>query len=419
MTPKQQQQFLKSLNRTQIEIIAHEWSLWARPKQLPPALPWRVWLLMAGRGFGKTRAGAEWVRAMAMAGVKGQIALVGETDDDTRHVMVEGPSGVLRIAPRHERPQWLPSRRMLVWPNGVVGRCYSAVDPEQLRGPEHSLAWCDEIAKWPYQATWDNLVLGLRIGDMPRIVATTTPRPKPWLKELASEQGVVVTTGKTVENSVHLAPGFINAVQQRYGHLAMGRQELEGVLITDNPDALWQRSDLVALRRDAPSREDLALVVVGVDPALGGGDETGIIVAGRDRENHIWILEDASLRASPHEWAARIVQASRRWRARRVVVEVNQGGVLVTETLKAKGVRLPIEPVRAVQGKTRRAEPVAAAYGEGLVSHGGIFERLEDQMCACIPGQVMTPSPDRLDAMVWAVTTLLRNRQPEIKTLSF
>lgn len=415
MTRQQRQQLIRSLTPAEIELLNHEWPLWARAKQLPPSLPWRVWLLMAGRGFGKTRAGAEWIRMQAQAGSIGQIALVGETEDDTRHVMVEGPSGVLRISPPEERPEWLPSRRLLLWPNGTVGRCYSASDPEQLRGPEHQFAWCDEVAKWPFEDAWHNLMLGLRIGHAPRVVATTTPRPKKWLVALAAEDGVITTTGRMIENRANLAAEFVETVERRYRHHRLGPQELDGVLLDENPDALWTREAIEAVRRPPPARDALLEVVIGVDPAVGGDDEAGIVIAGRDQHGTCWVLDDASLRAAPAQWAARIVQVSRRWRANRVIVEVNQGGQLVADILHTKGVRLPIQAVHARQAKISRAEPVAAAYAEGKVLHGGRFDRLEDQMCTASPGR--GASPDRLDALVWALTGLIWRRQT--KTRSF
>ena len=214
-----------------------EWPLWARPEQLVPGLPWRVWLLMAGRGFGKTRAGAEWVRMQARAGCSGQIALVGETEDDARAVMIEGPSGILAVSPPQERPHWLPSRRLLVWPNGVVGRSYSASDPEQLRGPEHQLTWCDEVAKWPLEDTWHNLMLGLRVGVEPRVVATTTPRPKQWLVALSREDRVITTTGSTSENRANLAPEFLDAIEKRYRNSTLGSPDHSGEPVLEGQSA--------------------------------------------------------------------------------------------------------------------------------------------------------------------------------------
>lgn len=372
---------------------------------------------MAGRGFGKTRAGAEWIRSMAWARPEGQLALVGETCHDVRHVMIEGPSGILSITPSSERPDWYPSRRLLAWPNGAKGWCFSASEPDQLRGPEMEFAWCDEIAKWPYDAAWDNLMLGLRVGDMPRVVATTTPRPKQWLISLSQQPDVVVSYGSSFENAPNLAPGFLESVKARYGALDLGRQELEGCLLREHPEALWNRSNLNMIRKPTPERSDLTHVVVGIDPAIGGADETGIIVAGRDGDGCFWVLEDASLRAPPNQWARRISQISRSWRANRLVAEVNQGGNLVTDVLRTRGIRLPIQTVRASQGKSVRAEPVAAAYAEGQVFHAGRFDVLEDQMCACVPGEKPSSSPDRLDAMVWALTALMSPRQHRVQNL--
>jgi len=419
MTTAERQRLIASLTADEIDYLIHDWEIWARPKQLPPAPPWRIWLLMAGRGFGKTRAGAEWIRARAQARPKGQIALVGETSHDVRHVMIEGPSGILAISPITERPDWYPSRRMLIWPNGVVGRCFSASEPDQLRGPEMEFAWCDEIAKWPFAAAWDNLMLGLRAGRAPQVVATTTPRPKQWLIALTRQPDVVVTQGSSDENAAHLAPGFLQSVRAQYGALDLGRQELDGCLLEEHPKALWKRSSLGQLRQQAPERAAFAMVVIGIDPAIGCGDETGIVVAGRDKEGYLWVLDDASLHAPAHQWARRIAQLSRTWRANRLVAEVNQGGELVTDVLRNRDIRLPIQTVRARHGKTIRAEPVAAAYADGQVRHAGKFDALEDQMCACVPGERPNPSPDRLDAMVWALTALLQYRQHRVQNFDW
>ena len=422
MTPNQRKTLISKLTPIQVQMLAHEWLLWARPKQLPPPLPWRVWLLMAGRGFGKTRAGAEWVRMVAKKKCAGRIALVGETEDDTRHVMVEGASGILSISPLYERPQWLPSRRLLLWPNGVVGRCFSASDPEQLRGPEHQYAWADEVAKWQSEESWHNLMLGLRIGHAPRVVATTTPRPKKWLMNLIKEEGVIVTTGATHENSENLAAEFLTAVENRYRNTHLGRQELDGCLVEENPDALWKREAIEMIKRPTPERRELVQVVIGVDPAVGGADETGIIVAGKEASGVCWVLEDLSLRAAPTVWASRILQASKRWQANRLVVEVNQGGNLIKDVLHTKGIRLPIRAVHARKTKTARAEPIASAYAEGKVLHAGDFDQLEDQMCSANPGTKRSAagsSPDRLDAMVWALTDLIWGKDVSTRTFSF
>ena len=406
-TPATIDEFLAALGPGEAERLIHSWPLWARPAQLPPAGSWRVWLLMAGRGFGKTRAGAEWVRWLAENGKAGSIALVGDTADDVRQVMVEGPSGLLAVAPASRRPQWRRSLRRLEWPNGVVARCYAAVDPEQLRGPEFDHAWADEIGKWPDPAAWDNLMLALRRGSAPRCLATTTPRPRRWLHDLAAAPDTVLVRGSTAENAANLAPGFIAAMMTRFGDGALARQELQGEMMGSMPGALWRRDELAACRAAAPRRHDLLRVVIGVDPALGGPGETGIVVVGKDNGGMIWVLEDASAALPPAAWAERVARCFDRWRAEAVIAEINQGGALVRSLLGQAGTPLPLREVRAMRAKSHRAEPVAAAYERGEVRHAGAFPELEDQMCACVPGQRQSPSPDRLDALVWAVNACL------------
>ena len=363
--------------------------------------------MLAGRGFGKTRAGAEWVRNLAESGQARTIALVGDTADDVRHVMVEGPSGMLAVPQTMRRPVWKPSLRQLEWPNGAVARCYSAADPDQLRGPEFDHAWADEIAKWADPMAWDNLMLALRMGRNPQCLATTTPRPHRWLRDLAAASDTVLVTGRTADNAANLAPQFLQAMQARFGSSDLALQELEGELMDSLPGALWSRRVLAGCRADPPERAALLRIVIGVDPAIGGPGETGIIVAGRDRDGIIWILEDASAVRSPAGWAAEVVTCFRRWRAEAVIAEINQGGALVRSLLTQQGTALPLREVRAMRAKSLRAEPVAAAYERGEVRHAACFEALEDQMCGCIPGQRQLPSPDRLDALVWAVNALL------------
>lgn len=399
--------FLAAFSAAETDRLIHCWPLWARAAQLPPPGNWRVWLLLAGRGFGKTRAGAEWIRNLAESGAARQIALVGDTADDVRHVMVEGPSGMLAIPRAVMRPVWKPSLRRLEWPNGVVARCYSAADPDQLRGPEFDHAWADEIAKWADPMAWNNLMLALRAGRHPRCLATTTPRPHRWLRDLAAAAGTVLVTGRTADNTANLAPQFLQAMQTRFGSSDLARQELDGELIESLPGALWSSRMLAACRAEPPARAALLRVVIGVDPAIGGPGETGIIVAGKDRDGIIWVLEDASAVRSPAGWAAEILRCFRRWRAEAVIAEINQGGALVRSLLTQQGAPLPLREVRAMRAKSLRAEPVAAAYERGGVRHAGRFEALEDQMCACVPGQRQTPSPDRLDALVWAVNALI------------
>lgn len=411
MTPAERALFITSLTPHEARYLAFFWPVWARDKQLPPAGHWRVWLLLAGRGFGKTRAGAEWIRWLAETGQARHIGLVGDTADDVRHVMIEGASGILRISPPDQRPHYYKSQRKLVWPSGAIARCYSADDPEQLRGPEFDFAWADEIAKWRYPAAWDNLMFALRGGDTPQVLATTTPRMRQWLVDLSTAPDTVMVQGATMENQANLAPGFLRAITARYQGSALGRQELDGLLLAEHEGALWSVSGLAACRHAMPARDSLFRIVVGVDPALGGPGETGIVVAGKDKQGMIWILEDASCAGQPDIWINRVRQCFDKWRAEAVIAEINQGGALVRRLLQTTGPALPIREVRAMRAKAIRAEPVAAAYANGLVRHAGDFPALEGQMCACLPGlpptRRQTPSPDRLDALVWAVNALL------------
>lgn len=394
--------------------LLHDWPLWARDKQLPPAGDWRVWLILAGRGFGKTRTGAEWVRHLAETGRAGRIALVGETAADVRDVMVEGESGLLSCCPPWARPRYEPSKRRVTWPGGAVATCFSADDPDQLRGPQFDAAWADEIAKWRREAAWDNLMLGLRLGADPRCVATTTPKPRAWLSRLMADPRTVVTRGGTRENAANLAPAFLAQILARYDGTRLGRQEIEGEYLVDTPGALWTRAAIERCRVAPAAVPDLARIVVAVDPAVTSGetaDETGIVVAGRDGDGRFWVLEDLSARLSPDLWARRAATAHARHRADCVICEVNQGGDLVAATLRTVDPALPVRGVRATRGKRVRAEPVAALYEQGRVRHAGVFEALEDQMTG-FTGASGEASPDRLDALVWAVTALMTDPAP-------
>ncbi len=392
------------------------WHFWARAEQRPPIGDWRIWLMMAGRGFGKTRAGAEWVRGIAESDGRVRIALVGATLADARAVMVEGESGLLAIASETCRPVYEPSLRRLRWPSGAIATLYGAAEPEALRGPQHSHGWADEIAKWAYgEAAWDNLMLGLRLGDRPRVLATTTPRPVALVRRLAAAPGgVVVTRGRTIDNEANLAPGFLGAMLADYVGTRFGRQELDGELIEDAADALWPRGLIEACRvRIAP---ELARIVVGVDPPAGiGGDACGIVVAALGRDGIGYVLEDASLvGASPEGWARGVAEAVARHGADRVVAEANQGGAMVGSVLRAADAALPVRLVHASRGKVARAEPVAALYEAGRVRHVGGFPALEDEMAGLSPsGGYAGPgrSPDRADALVWALTALMLGPQ--------
>ncbi|WP_328591712.1 DNA-packaging protein [Pararhizobium mangrovi] len=358
-----------------------------RADQLPPAGDWRTWVLMGGRGAGKTRAGAEWVHAAARAaGREGKalrIALVAETLGDAREVMIDGISGIRRIA-EDDRPSYEPTRRRLVWQSGAVAQVFSSEDPESLRGPQFDLAWCDELAKWRHaQEVWDMLQFALRLGSRPRQLVTTTPRPVPLLTALLDAPDTAVTRASTRDNAVNLAPGFLAAMEARYGGTRLGRQELAGELIADREDALWRRGDLEAVRvRRAGA---VGRVVVAIDPPASAGAKNsccGLVVAGRDDDGRAVVLADGSLEgASPAAWGREAIALYRRFEADRIVAEVNQGGDMVRAILRGIDAGVPVTTVRASRGKWLRAEPVAALYEEGRVVHAGTFPALEDQMC--------------------------------------
>ena len=400
------------------EDLVGAWEAWARPNQLPPQGDWRVWLLLAGRGFGKTRSGAEFVRARVEAGSAARVALVGPTAADVRDVMIEGESGLLAVARADFRPRYEPSKRRLTWPNGAMALAFSADEPERLRGPQHDLAWCDELASWRYAAAWDNLLLGLRLGADPRAVVTTTPKPVKLVREMLASPGTVVTRGSTFDNALNLAPSFLESVVHRYRGTRLGRQELEAELLDDLPGALWSRDTIEAARVNAAP--DLARIVVAVDPAVSSGegaDETGIVVAGLAHDGEVYVLDDLSGRMSPRAWALKAIAAYRKFAADRIVAEVNNGGDMVEATLRSVQGDAPFRAVRASRGKAVRAEPVAALYEQGRVHHVGGFAALEDQLCgftADFDRAASGTSPDRLDALVWAATDLMANRDAAI-----
>ena len=374
--------------------------------------------MLAGRGFGKTRAGAEWVRANVCGasplarGAHGRVALVAETAADARDVLVEGESGLLAVHPPGFRPLFEPSKRRLTWPNGARATLYNAVEPDQLRGPQHDLAWADELAKWRHaRRTWDQLQFGLRLGPRPRQCVTTTPRPIETLKALIEDPDTVITRGSSYENMANLAPAFIQRIVRRYEGTRLGRQELNGELLDDLPGALWTRARIDELRRlKAPA---LARIVVAIDPAVGSAatsDETGIVVAGLGRDDHGYVLADLSLRGTPDTWGRVAVDAYCRWRADRIVGEVNNGGEMIEHVLRTIDPTVSYKAVRASRGKVARAEPVAALDEQGRVHHVGTFPALEDQMCAfgaAPAADSRRGSPDRVDARVWALSELM------------
>ncbi len=416
---RQRARVLAAMEDGAAEALNAAWELWAHPGQLPPPGDWRVWLLQAGRGFGKTRAGAEWVRAMARAVPGARIALVGATIEDARKVMVEGPSGVVAVA-RDGDAVWRPTSGEVRFGNGAVATVYSAAAPEKLRGPEHHFAWADELAKWSHASTWDNLTMGLRLGALPRVLVTTTPRATALMRQVRAAPGTVVTRGRTRDNA-HLPDAFVAAMQASYGGTRLGRQELDGELIEEVAGALWPRA-LIERQRTAAVPE-LMRVVVGVDPPAGiGGDACGIVAAGVGRDGHGYVIEDASVTgASPERWADAVVACATRVAADRVIAEANQGGAMVEQVLRAAQASLPIRLVHATRGKAARAEPVAALYERGRVWHARAFPALEDELAGLIAGggyEGPGRSPDRADACVWALTALMLDKQGEARVRS-
>jgi len=389
--------------------IETDWQSLARPEQLPPDGDWSTWLILAGRGAGKTRAGAEWVRSLAEAATVSRIALVGPTAADARDVMVEGESGMMAICPNSNRPTYEPSKRRLTWPNGVQAALYSAEEPSRLRGPQHGAAWLDEIAAWANVVeTWDMLQFGLRIGRKPRQVITTTPRPVKLLKELVKRDGkdVVVTRGRTIDNAANLAPSFLSQIVSKYEGTRLGRQELNAEMLEDTPGALWTLDLIEQGRR--PKADVLKRIVIAVDPAVSvseSSDETGIVVVGLGTDGHGYVLEDASGKYSPIEWARRAIALYRKWNADRIVAEANQGGQMVEHTIRTVDPNVSFKSVHASKGKILRAEPIAALAEQFRIHHVGVFPELEDQLTSYAAGS--PDSPDRLDAMVWAFTELM------------
>ena len=418
-------------NQTPEEIrrVANSWAFWARDEQKPPPGDWRIWLSLGGRGAGKTRAGAEWVRSLVEGGTplapgaRSRLALVGETFDQVREVMIEGPSGIRACSPPDRRPEWVATRRLLRWPNGAEAQAFSASQPEALRGPQFDAAWCDELAKWRRgAATWDNLGLGLRLGEAPQALVTTTPRRTPLLKRLLEAGDTVVTRAPTEANAANLAPEFLAAMERQFGATGFARQELGGELLDDVEGALWSRAELDAQR--AAKAPPLARIVVAVDPAATSGasaDSCGMVVAGICDEGVVWVLADLTVKgAAPLAWARRAVDAYREWQADRVVAEVNQGGEMVEALIRQVDPEVAYSGVSATRGKHLRAEPVAMAYERGLVRHVGSFPMLEDQMCAFGPKRdPREGSPDRVDALVWAVTELRKGEdaRPRVRRI--
>jgi len=383
------------------------WTFKAHPGQIPPKdRQWSVYLMRSGRGGGKTRAGSEWVLQRVRDGYR-SIALVGKTAADVRDTMIElGESSIMKVARPHERPLYEPSKRRLVFPTGAVAVAYNGDEPDQLRGPQHDSAWVDELAKFRYpEECWDNLMFGLRLGPNPQAFVTTTPRPIPIIRKLIADKDTIDVRFSTFDNAENLSPIFLQRVRERYEGTRLGRQELYGEILDDNPGALWKRDVIENLRvREHPP---LVRIIVAVDPAVTNkedSDETGIVTAGIAASGHCYVLDDSSLQGSANQWAVAAVRAYHKWEADRIVGEVNNGGDLVEVNIRTVDPGVPYEAVTASRGKLIRAEPVSALYEQGKVHHVGTFPQLEDQMVEWVPGE---RSPDRMDALVWAITKLI------------
>lgn len=414
-TPDEQATLLASLTEEQRDELVDRWWAWAHDGQFWPRHDWRIWLICAGRGFGKTRAGAEWISTLARARPQGRFALVGATIGDVRRVMIEGASGLLAVARPDEKVAWVPSNNEVVFASGARAFAYSAETPDMLRGPEHDAAWCDELAKWRRGAdAWDNLLLTLRIGKAPRALVTTTPRPTALMRRVIADAAAddAYMQGRTRDNP-HLPPSFVAAMLTQFGAMRIGRQELDGEVVDEAEGALWTRALLEACR--VAVVPDVVRVVVGVDPPAGTeGDACGIVAVAQGADGHGYVLEDASVAgAAPETWARAVADCAARWGADRVVAEANQGGAMVEAVLRAADTGLPVTPVHASRGKVARAEPVSVRYRAGRVHHVGAFAALEDELCGLLSGgRYVGPgrSPDRADALVWAMAEVMAMR---------
>jgi phage terminase large subunit-like protein len=422
----QRAELLKNMTPEAAEELLFRWDFWARPDQLPPKGDWRIWLVLSGRGWGKTRTGSEWVRSMACGktplapGKCKRIAIVGETAADCRDVLAQGDSGVLSVHPKDFRPIYSPSTRSLTWPNGAKAFLYNGTEPDQLRGPNHDAALVDELAKYRYsKELWDQLQFGLRLGDRPQQLITTTPRPIPIIRELISashepDSGVIVTRGSTFDNHHNLSASFLDAVEQRYAGTRLGRQELDGEIIDDVPGALWSRQVIDEHRRKLSDElPAMRRIIVSIDPAAKASkdtdttSETGIAVVGEGVDGRGYLIDDRSCRLGPAGWAAVAVSAFDYYEGDAIVAEVNQGGDMVEQVIKAVRPSIKVIQVRATRGKVLRAEPVSALYAQGVISHDGSFPLLEDQMMQFTSfGIEGDGDADRVDAVVHGFTEL-------------
>lgn len=418
LSEKDREEALSKMTPEVLANLRYDWKFWARPNQMAPEGLWTTWLVLAGRGFGKTRMGAEWVRDLAEKHPGCRIALVAETAADARDVMIKGDSGLLATDPNLTEDSWSPTNRCLTWPNGSKAWCYNATEPDQLRGPQHHFGWVDELAKFRYaQEIWDQLMFGLRLGEHPQVLVTTTPRPLEIIKKLMADPSTYTTRGSTLDNKDNLAASTVAYLYDRYKNTRLGRQELEGEVLGDIPGALWNREDIDNARRTKQEIPDMERIYVAVDPAASsneGADEHGIIVVGmaRDEDGYArgYILEDGSMKGTPEQWGAKVIKLYRKWEADKIIAEKNNGGEMVSHVIKSVDRSAPVKLVHASKGKFVRAEPISSLYEQGRVHHvGDSFDKLEDQMCEFSVDNLRggsNGSPDRVDALVWGLTEI-------------
>ena len=404
LTDAERVEAIAGLTNEEALALSYDWEFWARPNQLQPD-EWAKWLILTGRGWGKNRTGAETLRDLVESETVGRIGLIARTAADARDTMVEGESGIQAISPPWMYPKYEPSKRRLTWPNGATATTYSGDEPDQLRGPQHEFVWADELAAWKYpEETWDNAMFGLRLG-VAKALITTTPKPIKVIRDLVAEDGMVVTSGSTYENLENLSEVY-QSIIRKYAGTRLGEQELKGRLLEDVPGALWSRELIDPFRATDPP--DFQRIVVAMDPAVTStetANEMGIVVAAVGTDGDGYVLEDVTCRSSPTVAAERAIAVYHKYRADRVVAEVNNGGEWIEAVLRTVDPNVSYKSVHASRGKRTRAEPVSALYEQGRIHHVGKFESLEDQMCMFTPE--IKDSPDRVDALVWAITDLM------------
>ncbi|MBA7639209.1 hypothetical protein ES703_64216 [subsurface metagenome] len=403
-------EILESLPKEKLLELKYSWKSRARPEQLTPLGDWIFWLVNAGRGFGKTRTGAEWIIDQVRKGFT-KIGLIGPTASAVRDIMIEGDSGILTISRSDFRPLYEPSKRKLTWPNGAVAYTFSAEEPDCLRGPQFEKMWCEELASWKYAESWDMAKLCLRLGSKPQAIITTTPKPKTIIKELINNKNCVITGGSTYDNINNLAEPFFKAIVDQYEGTTLGQQEIYAIFLEELPDALWQRSTIANNRVSDINLDELIRIVIGIDPAGTKKEtsaETGILVCGIDANGEGYVIDDLSCRKRPKGWASESIKAYHRYKADRIVAEVNFGGDMVESVIRNVDKNVSYKSIYASRGKRVRAEPISALYEQGKIHHIGTFKDLEDQQCNFTPET--KKSPDRIDALVWCFTELIINR---------